>query len=43
MLLQAFNDTKYLETLTGLDKFYEESEDALKDIDWHEEGDDDDF
>ncbi|KAF8967023.1 hypothetical protein BDZ97DRAFT_1804814 [Flammula alnicola] len=40
MLLQAFNDIKYLETLTGLDKLFEEGEVALNDIDWHEEEDD---
>ena len=37
MLLQAFNDIKYLETLTGLDKLFEEGENAINDIDWHEE------
>ncbi|KJA17472.1 hypothetical protein HYPSUDRAFT_46420 [Hypholoma sublateritium FD-334 SS-4] len=40
MLLQAFNDIKYLETLTGLDKLFEEGESAINDIDWHEEEDD---
>lgn len=39
MLLQAFNDIKYLETLTGLDKLFEEGESAINDIDWHEEED----
>lgn len=43
MLLQAFNDVKFLEKLTGLDKLFEEGEDALRDIDWHEEEDEDDF
>ena len=46
MLLQAFNDTKYLERLTGLDKLYDEGEAALESLDWDEdedEGGDDDF
>ncbi|KAF8621303.1 hypothetical protein AX15_007901 [Amanita polypyramis BW_CC] len=44
MLLKAFNDTKYLETLTGLDKLFDEGEAALESIDWVErEGEDDDF
>ncbi|KAF8885690.1 hypothetical protein CPB84DRAFT_1850295 [Gymnopilus junonius] len=45
MLLQAFNDAKYLETLTGLDKLYNEGDDLLESVDWHEEGegDEDDF
>lgn len=43
MLLKAFNDAKYLETLTGLDKLFQEGEDALNAVDWHEEGDEDDF
>ncbi|KDR82941.1 hypothetical protein GALMADRAFT_238629 [Galerina marginata CBS 339.88] len=44
MLLQAVNDAKYLETLTGLDKLYDEGEELLESIDWHEdEGDEDDF
>ena len=37
MLLKAFNDQKYLETLTGLDKLYAEGEEALQSIDWDEE------
>lgn len=43
MLLEAFNDAKYLETLTGLDKLYDEGEQLLENVDWHEdeEGDDD--
>jgi ubiquitin-like modifier-activating enzyme ATG7 len=41
MLLQAFNDHKYLETLTGLDKLYDEGEAALEAVDWDEEGEDD--
>jgi ubiquitin-like modifier-activating enzyme ATG7 len=43
MLLKAFNDAKYLETLTGLDKLFQEGEDALNSVDWHEEDEDDDF
>ena len=43
MLLKAFNDAKYLETLTGLDKLFQEGEEALNSVDWHEEDDDDDF
>lgn len=41
MLLKAFNDAKYLETLTGLDKLFQEGEDALNSVDWHEDDDDD--
>lgn len=44
MLLKAFNETKYLETLTGLDKLYEEGEAALESVDWDAgEGSDEDF
>ncbi|KIM30916.1 hypothetical protein M408DRAFT_272509 [Serendipita vermifera MAFF 305830] len=46
MLLQAFNEESYLERLTGLDKLYEESEAALANADWGEQGgnsDEDDF
>ncbi|PVG00195.1 E1-like protein-activating [Serendipita vermifera] len=46
MLLRAFNEEKYLEQLTGLDKLYEESEAALASADWAEGGgnsDEDDF
>jgi len=42
MLLQAFNDVKYLETLTGLDKLYNEGEAMLDDFDVNE-ADEDDF
>ncbi|KAF9565773.1 E1-like protein-activating [Agrocybe pediades] len=42
MLLQAFNDAKYLETLTGLDKLYDEGDALLENVDWHEEGEDED-
>ncbi|KAF8523725.1 hypothetical protein BU17DRAFT_63663 [Hysterangium stoloniferum] len=44
MLLKAFNEQKYLEELTGLDKLYDEGEAALESVDWDEEdgeGDDD--
>lgn len=47
MLVQVFNDFKYLEKITGLDKLHEESAAALADmeeVDWDEdEGDKDDF
>lgn len=37
MMLKAFNETGYLEKLTGLDKLYEEGEEALESVDWDEE------
>ncbi|KAF7325738.1 Autophagy-related protein [Mycena kentingensis (nom. inval.)] len=43
MILQALNDDKYLQRLTGLDKLYAEGEKALAEVDWdvdEEEGDD---
>jgi ubiquitin-like modifier-activating enzyme ATG7 len=40
MLLKAFNEQKYLEKLTGLDKLYDEGEAALQDVDWAEEEED---
>ncbi|KZT38597.1 E1-like protein-activating [Sistotremastrum suecicum HHB10207 ss-3] len=43
MLLRAFNESKYLEELTGLDRLYEEGEKALEDVDWIEEGSEEDF
>lgn len=43
MLLEAFNDAKYLETLTGLDKLYDEGEQLLENVDWHEDDEDEDF
>ena len=45
MMVKAFNDPKYLEKLTGLDKLYDDSEKALEDVDWMEgeEEDGDDF
>ncbi|KAF9021697.1 E1-like protein-activating [Hymenopellis radicata] len=42
MLNNAFNDPKYLEKLTGLDKLFAEGEEALKDIEWME-GEEEDF
>jgi ubiquitin-like modifier-activating enzyme ATG7 len=39
-LLKAFNDHKYLETLTGLDKLYDEGEAVLEAVDWDEADDD---
>lgn len=44
MLLKAFNEAGFLESLTGLDKLYAESEQALEAVDWEEEGEgDEDF
>ena len=40
MLLKAFNDKKYLETLTGLDKLYNEGEAVLEAVNWDEDEDD---
>ena len=40
MLLRAFNETGYLEQLTGLDKLYEEGQAALDNVDWDVEDDD---
>ena len=42
MLLRAFNETDYLEKLTGLDKLHKESEAMLENVEW-EEGSDEDF
>jgi ubiquitin-like modifier-activating enzyme ATG7 len=42
MLLRAFNETDYLEKLTGLDKLHAESEAMLEQIEW-EEGSEEDF
>lgn len=39
MLLKVFNETKYLETLTGLDKLHDEGEAALEAVDWDDEDD----
>ncbi|KAL0567985.1 Autophagy protein 7 [Marasmius crinis-equi] len=43
MMLNAFNDPKYLEQLTGLDKLYDDSEKALENVDWIEGEEEDDF
>lgn len=46
MLLEVFNDTKYLEKLTGLDKLFDEGEAALESVDWDEDAEEeagDDF
>jgi len=39
MLLKAFNDPKYLPTLTGLNELYDEGEAAMESVDWDEEED----
>ena len=41
MMLKAFNETGYLEKLTGLDQLYEQGEGALESVDWDEEDEDD--
>jgi ubiquitin-like modifier-activating enzyme ATG7 len=43
MLLRAFNETGFLESLTGLDKLYAEGEQALEAVDWEEGDADEDF
>ena len=44
MLLKAFNEQGFLETLTGLDKLYDEGEAALDAVGWEEDGEgEDDF
>ena len=37
MLHKAFDDAKYLEMITGLDKLQAETEAALEAVDWDEE------
>ncbi|KAN0074509.1 hypothetical protein V8E55_011921 [Tylopilus felleus] len=37
MLLRAFNETGYLEGLTGLDQLYEEGEGAMESVEWEDE------
>lgn len=37
MLVQAFEDAKFLEKLTGLDKLADESEAMMDSIDWDED------
>lgn len=41
MLLRAFNETEFLQSLTGLDKLYDEGEAAMENVDWEDEDDDD--
>ncbi|KAH7907877.1 hypothetical protein BJ138DRAFT_1158950 [Hygrophoropsis aurantiaca] len=41
MMLKAFNEPKYLETLTGLDKLYNEGDAAMESVDWDEDEDED--
>ncbi|KAJ7485289.1 hypothetical protein FB451DRAFT_1229057 [Mycena latifolia] len=43
MVLQALNDDKYLQTLTGLDQLYAEGQKAMDDVDWDVEDDGEDF
>ena len=42
MLLRAFNETDYLEKLTGLDLLHKESEAVMESLEW-EEGSNEDF
>ena len=37
MLLRAFNETGYLEALTGLDRLYDEGDRALESVEWEDE------
>ncbi|OAX41208.1 E1-like protein-activating [Rhizopogon vinicolor AM-OR11-026] len=41
MLLTAFNEPGYLESLTGLDKLYNEGDAALESVDWEDSDEDD--
>lgn len=43
MLRKAFDDAKYLEQITGLDKLQQETEAAMEAVDWEEDGTDEDF
>ena len=43
MLLEAFNETGYLERLTGLDKLHSEGDAALEAVDWDEEDEEGDM
>jgi ubiquitin-like modifier-activating enzyme ATG7 len=36
MLIKAFNESDYLERLTGLDELHKESEAIMGDLDWEE-------
>lgn len=40
MLHRAFDDAKYLESITGLDILQAETEAVLEAVDWEEEDDD---
>ncbi|CAH7671090.1 hypothetical protein BY996DRAFT_4576611 [Phakopsora pachyrhizi] len=40
MLIKVFNEEKYLEKLTGLDKLYSESEKLMESLDWDEDEED---
>lgn len=41
LLQRAFNESGYLERLTGLDKLHEEGEAAMEAVDWDDEDDED--
>jgi ubiquitin-like modifier-activating enzyme ATG7 len=36
MLMKVFNQTDYLEKLTGLDQLHKESEELMESLDWDE-------
>jgi ubiquitin-like modifier-activating enzyme ATG7 len=36
MLLKVFNESDYLEKLTGLDELHKESEAIMNDLEWEE-------
>ena len=40
MLVQAFEDAKYLEEISGLSRMYAESEEMMESVDWDEEDED---
>ncbi|KAG2153424.1 hypothetical protein DEU56DRAFT_868769 [Suillus clintonianus] len=40
MLLKAFNEPGFLESLTGLDKLYSEGDAAMESVDWEEDDED---
>ncbi|KAG1794210.1 uncharacterized protein HD556DRAFT_1371621 [Suillus plorans] len=42
MLLKAFNEPRFLEKLTGLDKLYSEGDAIAESVDWDEEDEEDD-
>ncbi len=43
MLLRAFNETDFLEKLTGLDELHKNSEALMESLDWEEGSDEEDF